>query len=105
MSKNNSKNVSSQAMDNRKTAVKMLIDDVVSDLEQEIELHKKGTGTDASIPVLSEILGELNQMKAAMSPGKYLPTYNYIIRDSWGMFPRLGEKLLKVSHEYKEKLG
>ena len=43
-------------------------------------------------------------MKIAMSPQRYVPTFNYIIRDSWNSFSELGEKLLKIAHDYNEKL-
>lgn len=96
--------VSTEAMVLRKQRISDLINSTIDDIKNEIELHKKGIGTDSSIPTLQQIAEELLQMKSAMSPKVYMPTYNYMIRDSWGEFSKLGEKLLKVLHDYKDKL-
>lgn len=88
----------------KKENISNLIDSTIDDVRKEIELNKKGIGTDSSISTLEQIIEELHQMKLAMSPSIYLPTYNYVIRDSWDEFPKLGEKLLKVFYEYKNKL-
>lgn len=101
---NKSKIVSSDDMILRKKSILDLINSTIDDIKNEIEMHKKGIGTDSSIPTLEQIAGELYQMKLAMSPKVYMPTYNYIIRDSWGDCTKLGEKLLKVLHDYKNKL-
>lgn len=101
---NKSKFVSSEAMVLRKQRILDLINSTIDDINNEIELHKKGMGIDSSISTLEQITEELFKMKSAMSPKVYMPTYNYTIRDSWGEFSKLGEKLLKVLHDYKDKL-
>lgn len=102
--KEKNKSVSPEVMDTRKNRVKGLISDAILKISNEITLHEKGLTADSTVSILTEIKRELKIMEQTLSPEKFTPTYNYIIRDSWGSFPKLGELLLYVVHEYNEKL-
>lgn len=76
-------------------------------IEQSIELVNNKINTEKdliTIDCLKKILIELNKMKEFLSPYKYMPTYGYIIVDSWQDFDEIGEKLLETANYYKEKL-
>ena len=84
--------------------ISLLINKALVNVEKEIDMHKKGLKADATISELKIIKNELTLMKKYMSPSKYVPIYNFMIRDSWNKYNHLGEDLLKVANEYKEKL-
>jgi hypothetical protein len=76
-------------------------------IEQSIQLVNseifKGTNA-ITVGSLKKILYELETMKKELSPTKFIPTYGYIIVDSWQDFNTIGEKLLETANYYKEKL-
>ncbi len=96
--------VSQETMEARKLKIEKLIDKGLSDIEKEIELLRNGKEGDTTIEVLEKIKIELEKMKEVLSPQQFVPTYNYIIRDSWNTFSHLGEELLHIVNEYNEKL-
>jgi hypothetical protein len=59
---------------------------------------------DIVIDSLKKILIELENMKKELSPARFMPTYGYIIVDSWQDFTNIGEKLLETANYYKDKL-
>lgn len=102
--KQKNKHISSEAMEIRKTNLIKLIDISLEDIDNEIKLHEKGEEGDATVTILTSIKVELEKMKYYMAPQKYVPTYNYIIRERWNEFTHTGEILLKVVQCYKEKI-
>ena len=57
-----------------------------------------------TVDTMKKILSELEMMKKELSPVKFMPTYGYIVVDSWQDFIEIGEKLLDTANYYKEKL-
>lgn len=101
---NKNKFVTEETLKIRKDMISRMIDSAIEEINIEVESHKNGRGTDGTIPILLQIQEELCKMKNVLSPQKFIPTYNYIIRDSWNEFLNMGEKLLKIAQDYNEKL-
>jgi len=57
-----------------------------------------------NIDTMQKILIELESMKKELSPLKFMPTYGYVVVDSWQDFTDIGEKLLETANYYKNKL-
>lgn len=94
------KNKRDETIEKRKAAVLDMIDDAILTVKNDIKMSSNAH----KIAILIKIEHELNNMKKYMSPSIYLPWYNYIIVDCWDEFSDIGEKLLHVLQEYKEKL-
>ncbi|MGB7605138.1 MAG: hypothetical protein WBL93_06645 [Lutisporaceae bacterium] len=87
-------------LDLRKQKALTLIDQSIQLVNSEI---CKGNDT-ITVNSMKKILYELETMKKELSPTKFMPTYGYIIADSWQDFTVLGEKLLETANYYKKKL-
>lgn len=87
---------------NKQEQVIKLIEKAISEVEDEIQLHKKGIGNNGSEPQLQRIKDELIIMKDKLNPQKYMPGYSRAIVDSWDFDSKLGLSLLEVVNKYKK---
>lgn len=92
----------SGAIINKQEKVVKLIDQAISEVEDEIRLHKKGIGNNGNETQLQRIKEELKIMKDTLDPQKYIPGYSRAIVDSWDLNSELGLKLLEVVNKYKK---
>ena len=69
-------------------------------VDAEIEKHKKNLEADGDIETLDKIRDQLNKMLYYMNPDKYMPSYNYILRDDLWDYMNIADPLLKVFHHY-----
>jgi hypothetical protein len=87
---------------NKQEQVVKLIEQAISEVEDEIQLHKKGVGNNGNESQLKRIKEELKIMKDTLNPQKYIPGYSRAIVDSWDLDSKLGLKLLEVVNKYKK---
>lgn len=76
------------------------INNCISVVDNEINLHKKNMKADGDVETLNIIKQQLIDMSKYMSPRKYIPNYNYIIRDSLWNYLKIADVLLRVYHKY-----
>lgn len=76
------------------------IDDCINKIEKEINLHKHNLKAEGDIETLCYIKEQLENMKKYMSPQNYMPTYDYIIKDSLWDYLKLAEDLFDVYDLY-----
>jgi hypothetical protein len=87
---------------NKQEQVVKLIEQAVSEIEDEIQLHKKVEGNIVKEIQLQQIKEELKIMKETLNPRIYIPGYPRIIVDSWDLNSELGLMLLEVVNKYKK---
>ncbi len=87
-------------MEERKTIVYNKIDNCISTVNKEIDLHLRNREAAGDIDALKAIKIELERMKSALSPKVFYPTYDYIIRDNLWDYMRLSGELLDVYYSY-----
>jgi len=87
------------ALENREQ-IKQIIYKVKKRVENEIELHRSGKGTDGNIRQLKNIYRQLNLMEKFMNVKEFRPTYSRMIVDSWDYNSELGIELLNVLKIY-----
>ena len=76
------------------------IEDCICKVDREICFHKQNMKAEGDIETLRYIKEQLESMRKNMSPQKYMPTYNYIIKDSLWDYLKLAEDLLEVYNLY-----
>ena len=76
------------------------ISDCIGLVDREINLHKQNIEADGNIETLENIKYQLDNMRKYMSPLKYMPNYNYILRDSLWDYLKIADELLRVYHQY-----
>ncbi|MBR6383785.1 MAG: hypothetical protein IKS56_07375 [Lachnospiraceae bacterium] len=76
------------------------IEDCICKVDKEISLHKQNMKAEGDIETLSYIKEQLENMKKYMSPQKYMPTYDYAIKDSLWNYLELAEDLFDVYDLY-----
>ncbi|MBQ6820172.1 MAG: hypothetical protein IJO26_02615 [Clostridium sp.] len=92
----------SGAIMNKQEQVIKLIEKAISEVQDEIQLHKKGIVSNGNELQLQRIKDELIIMKDKLNPQKYIPGYSRIIVDSWDLDSKLGLRLLEVVNKYKK---
>ena len=92
----------SGALMNKQEQVIKLIEQAISDVEDEIQLHKSGADNNGNESQLQRIKEELKIMKDTLNPKKYMPGYSRAIVDSWDLDSELGLRLLEIVNKYKK---
>lgn len=80
----------------------MKVEKLIDKAIQEIEDALKKTSSSHAPMQLEKIKGEIKNMKSAMSPNNYQPSFPRMIVDSWDHNDQLGILLLGMSQEYKK---
>lgn len=80
----------------------ILMKEIISDIDEEINAHKKGIGTNGTISQLENIRSEIEKMMSIMNAEVFAPYYPKVIVDSWDFKSKLGEKLLGLAQEYQK---
>lgn len=92
----------SNALMSKQEQVFKLIEESISKVEDELHLHKSGSGNNGTESQLQRIKVELKTMKDTLNPKKYIPGYSRTIVDSWDLNSKLGLRLLEVVNKYKK---
>ena len=90
------------AINNKEEQTIKLIEQGIAAIEAEIQLHKRGLGSNANESQLQRIIEELKIMKDTSNPQKYIPGYPRAIVDSWDLDSELGLRLLGIANKYKK---
>lgn len=90
-----------RALTNKQQNLINAIDNITSDIQKEVDAHRKGMGKDGTIGQLEQISIELDKMKSIMNINTFLPNYPRTIVDSWDFSSELGLRLLEIADEYK----
>jgi hypothetical protein len=93
---------SDQAIELKKKELINQIDTCISHIEQEIDNHRKGMGSVGTETQLIKILAEVKRMKEILDFKKFVPSYSWIIIDSWDYNSPLALELLALETKYEK---
>ena len=86
-------------MNEKSTQVQLLCQSVLERVDLAIRNHEKSIPDDLSIPMLTKIRQELLQMKAALTPSSFRPSYPRFLLD-WPDEHGLIAQLSKIAYDY-----
>ncbi|MDD2401768.1 MAG: hypothetical protein PHD60_06135 [Clostridia bacterium] len=78
------------------------IDIMIKEIDDEIDAHKKGVGTEGTEKQLEIIKREIGKMKFILNSREFNPSYPRIIVDSWDYNSELANKLLDIAEKYRK---
>lgn len=87
-------------MNNKKLSVEQRCQAAIDRVDLAIRNHEQNKPEDLSIPLLRKVREELVQMKAALSPSVFCPSYGRFVLD-WPDEHGLIRQLSDVSYEYE----